>query len=109
MARFLFTAWPFAGHLYHQISIAHVLRDRGHECVFYSGKQAVELLEKQGFRCFPFRHVDEELISRTMFAMDGSSRHWTGLWRFTTVLRNWLLDPVEGQVKDMEELLAKWR
>lgn len=109
MAKFLLTAWPFTGHLYHQISIARALGDRGHECVFYTGKRAVPLLEEQAFRYFLFRHVDEELVWNSMFSLQDGARHWTGFRRFTSVLRKWLLDPVAGQVQDLEELLGQWR
>ena len=37
---FLFTLWPFTGHLLPQLRIALALRERGHEVAFYSGERA---------------------------------------------------------------------
>ena len=52
MATFLFTVWPFQGHVHPDIAIAHGLRERGHEAAFYTGCSARAALEVEGFRRF---------------------------------------------------------
>ncbi len=64
MARFLVTCWPFVGHLYPQISIAHALRDRGHDVAFYSHESTRPVVEGEGFKLFPFIHVDDQRYER---------------------------------------------
>ena len=34
MSRFLFTCWPFVGHVFPQMAIATALRRHGHEVLF---------------------------------------------------------------------------
>ena len=64
MARFLITCWPFVGHLYPQMSVAHALRDRGHDVAFYSHESTRAVVEGEGFTLFPFVHVDERRYER---------------------------------------------
>jgi UDP:flavonoid glycosyltransferase YjiC (YdhE family) len=59
--RFLFTLWPFTGHLLPQIAIAQALRERGHEVAFYSGEAVRHHVEGQGFTFFPFQRLDQEI------------------------------------------------
>ena len=74
MARFLITSWPFPGHIYPQIAIALALRERGHECAFYSGAKIAGVLESEGFRLFPFVKLDEDKVYETLFSPDRPSR-----------------------------------
>ena len=53
MARFLFTVWPFAGHLHPSIAIARALHTRGHEIAFYTGATVRSVVEGEGFQFFP--------------------------------------------------------
>jgi MGT family glycosyltransferase len=64
MARFLITCWPFVGHLYPQMSVAHALRDRGHEVAFYTHESTRSIVEGEGFMLFPFEHVDDQRYER---------------------------------------------
>ena len=63
MARFLFTVWPFAGHVHPAVAIAHALRARGHEIAFYTGTAVRPTVEGEGFHFFPFEKVDEEEVT----------------------------------------------
>jgi UDP:flavonoid glycosyltransferase YjiC (YdhE family) len=78
VGRFLFTVWPFLGHLRPNEAIACVLTERGHEAAFYTGGSVRALLETEGLHCFPFRQVDEARIQRAISALDGLSLQW---WR----------------------------
>jgi len=109
MAEFLFTVWPFAGHFYPNIAIAHALRERGHRALFYSGTQACRVAEDEGFTCFPFRHVDEQQLSRVMFSRQRGSLQRKGLLQLRATFRAWLLETIPQQVRDLEAVLARWR
>jgi len=109
MARFLFTVWPFTGHLLPSVAIAHALRERGHQPAFYTGARVSRFIEDEGFPRFPFRHVDEEQVYRTMFSRQHSLLQWEGLFRFNATFRRWLLETIPQQIKDLEPVLTDWR
>ncbi len=109
MARFLFTVWPFAGHFFPQIAVAHALRERGHECAFYTGTRACKVIEDEGFQCLPFKNIDEEQLYRIMFSQQRGSLQWRGLFKFKSTLRKWLLDTIPQQVQDLEAVFTNWR
>src|SRR4029077_16167506 len=77
-AKFLFTVWPFAGHVAPNVAIAPALAGRGHETAFYTGASIAASLEGEGFRCFPFRQVDEARVEAIVLALDAASLQW---WR----------------------------
>ena len=62
MARFLFTVWPFPGHVHPNVAIARALDVRGHASAFYTGGSIAHSLEDEGLRVFPFRAVDERVV-----------------------------------------------
>jgi UDP:flavonoid glycosyltransferase YjiC (YdhE family) len=108
-SRVLITLWPFTGHLLPQLSIAVALRERGHEVAFYSGESAREAIEREGFELFAFERVDEERAFATMRAMDtGDGRSRPGAGRLLTVMREWLVETIPGQVEDLRAVLARW-
>ena len=108
MAKFLFTAWPFSGHLHPNIAIAHALKSRGHDVAFYSGKTAASKIRNEGFGYYPFRKVDEEAVERVVFSQQHVPSLFRQPFRMIAVLREWLLDTVPDQVKDLENLLSRW-
>ena len=107
--RFLFTLWPFTGHLLPQIAIAQALRERGHEVAFYSGEAVRHHVEGQGFTFFPFQRVDQEIAFRTMRTVDtGDRRARPGGGRLMGLMRDWLVETVPDQVADLREVLDAW-
>lgn len=112
MARFLVTCWPFVGHLYPQMSVALLLRERGHEVAFYSHESARAVVEGEGFRLFPFVHVDEQRYERihTLEAEVPSSQP-----KVQTVsvamkaYRDMLADSIPEQVADLQPIIERWR
>jgi UDP:flavonoid glycosyltransferase YjiC (YdhE family) len=68
MARFLIAVWPFAGHIFPLIAVAHALTARGHAVAFYTGADQHHLVTSEGFEHFPFRHVDERRVHELLFA-----------------------------------------
>lgn len=109
MARFLFTVWPFHGHFYPDVAIAHALRERGHEVAFYTGTRAHRTLEDEGFRLFKFKRIDEAQLDHLMYFRSRLSLDWRRASQLSTTLRTWLLGTVPPQVADLEEVLAEFR
>lgn len=107
MARFLFTAWPFPGHLFPQVSIALALRSRGHDVAFYTGTRLQSVLETEGFTVFPFRAVDESLVWD--IAVTVQSRERLDLRLISRVCNEWLLGTVSAQVADLRQIMGDWQ
>jgi len=108
--RFLFTAWPFPGHLLPMLSIGIALRERGHDVAFYSGETARETIEQAGFELFAFERVSEEDVARTLRAVDGAGRRGRPEGtRMVGVLREWLVETIPDQVADLREAIAAWQ
>jgi UDP:flavonoid glycosyltransferase YjiC (YdhE family) len=112
MSRFLITCWPFVGHLYPQISVAHALRDRGHEVAFYSHESTRPVVEGEGFPLFPFVHVDERRYER-IHALEAevpvTQPKYQTLSVAMTAYRHMLADSIPEQVADLRPILSDWR
>ena len=112
MARFLVTCWPFVGHLYPQISVAHALRGRGHEVAFYTHGSTSSLVESEGFRLFPFVHVDEHRYER-IHALEAevpvTQPKRQTLSVAMTAYRDMLADSIPEQIADLQPILNDWR
>jgi MGT family glycosyltransferase len=113
VAKVLFTVWPFAGHVHPAIAIGHALRSRGHEVAFYTGDAVRSLVEAEGFRCYPFAHVNEK---RVIALASSEFPYRASIWQqlrhakqLQARFREWLLDTVPQQVEDLEEILTEWR
>ena len=106
MARFLFTVWPFAGHVHPSLAVAHALRARGHEVAFYTGSTVCSTVEGEGFRCFPFKEVNEERVCALASSeIPYCPSFWDRLRHARALqekFREWLLDTVPQQVEDIE-------
>jgi MGT family glycosyltransferase len=109
MAKFLFTVWPYPGHIHPNVAIARALGDRGHEVAFYTGGSMTEAVEGEGFRCFPFRQVDAARVEEIVLRLDALSLHWWKAASRKVLLREWLLGTVEGQLQDLAAVLRVWR
>jgi MGT family glycosyltransferase len=112
MSRFLITCWPFVGHLYPQIGVAHALRGRGHEVAFYSHDSTRPVVEGEGFRLFPFVHVDERRYER-IHALEAevpiTQPKYQTLSVAMTAYRHMLADSIPEQVADLRPVLSDWR
>lgn len=109
MARILFTTWPFPGHVLPHLAIAQALRERGNECVFYTGTRAFQILDKEGFRYFPFHGVDEEGLFHLLFGARQGYVDWKGMFTLPSLMRRWLLDTLRPQVTDLVAVLEEWK
>jgi UDP:flavonoid glycosyltransferase YjiC (YdhE family) len=107
--RFLFTVWPFTGHVLPQISIALALRERGHEIAFYSGAAVRPIVEEHPFTFFGFDSVDQERAFAGMRAVDtGNRRGRPGRGRLLPILRDWLVESIPAQVSDLRAVIDAW-
>lgn len=112
MARVLITCWPFVGHLYPQISMAHALRDRGHEVAFYTHESARPVVEGEGFTLFPFVNVDERRYERihTLEAqVPATQPKYQTLSVAMKAYRDMLADSIPEQVADLQPIIRAWR
>ena len=112
MSRFLFTIWPYPGHLHPAIAIARAVRARGHEVAFYTGASARRMIEGEGFSLFPFRKLDEQrvtdIVTREFPYIPSLLARVKNSRRTGAKFREWLLDTVPQQVDDITEVLAVW-
>ena len=95
MSRFLFTVWPFTGHLHPALAMAEELSSRGHEIAFYSGADVQALAVRAGYEYFPFRNIDEE--------------HSKSLLKAMSSIRNGAMSSISQQMADLELILATWQ
>jgi MGT family glycosyltransferase len=108
--RFLVTCWPFTGHVFPQMALAVALRARGHEVAFYTGASAVRIVEAEGFPVHPLCAVDEDAVFRCVRLLEtGTSggRMKPGLVRRT--FREWLVETIPAQLRDLEAVVTGWR
>jgi MGT family glycosyltransferase len=84
------------------MSVAHALRQRGHEIAFYTGAAVLDSVRKQGFPCFPFQAVDDARVDRAVRGL--TSRSWRpGRWR------ELMLGTVPEQLRDLEDVWKSWK
>jgi MGT family glycosyltransferase len=112
MSRFLVTCWPFVGHLYPQISVAHALRDRGHEVAVYSHESVRAIVEGEGFTLLPFERVDDrryERIHALEAAVPPTQPKYRTLSVAMTAYRDMLIGSIPEMVADLQPIIRRWR
>jgi len=112
MARFLVTCWPFVGHLYPQISVAHALRERGHDVAFYTHESARQVVEGERFTLFPFEHVDQRRYER-IHALEAEVPPTQPKYRTLSVAmeayRDMLAGSIPEMLADLQPIIRTWR
>src|SRR4051794_12085010 len=109
MARYLFTVWPFVGHINPFLGVAEAVRARGHEVAFYTSPRLRPMLEEEGFEAFPFRHVDEDPIWEVLQAAETrASLGWHAPGLLLRAFRDWLAGTVPDQVADVKAIVDEW-
>ncbi|HEY2428993.1 MAG TPA: glycosyltransferase [Acidimicrobiales bacterium] len=110
MSRYLMTVWPFVGHINPFVSVAEVLRDRGHEVAFYTSPKLRAQLEGMGFTLFPYERVEEDKIWAVIQAAETkASLGWHAPGLLLRAFRDWLAGTVPGQVADIGSIVDRWR
>lgn len=132
MSRYLFTVWPYTGHLNSCMSVAAALHARGHEIGFFTGRPAQSMIEDAGMSFFGFNHLARrlrELVDDTVppgevaapeeeYAFYNTliarySQSYQGITRiarsWTNMNREWLLGTVPQQIADLEPVLESWK
>jgi MGT family glycosyltransferase len=109
-ARFLFTCWPFTGHVFGQLGIATALRERGHQVAFYTGESARPTIEAAGFEVFGFRSVDEERAYDNVRRLESrDQRRPPNPLEVARAFMDWLVETIPAQMADLEPLIEDWR
>ena len=109
MAKFLFTVWPFPGHVHPNVAIAQALRERGHSVAFYTAGSLCASLQAENIQCFPFRKVDGNKVDALVLELDATSLQWWKVKHRTALLREWLLGTVDAQIEDLTTVIEDWR
>jgi UDP:flavonoid glycosyltransferase YjiC (YdhE family) len=110
MARFLLTVTPLAGHLIPFAAVGKALRARGHEVAFYTLDQVAPLLEREGFRVFPFERVEAARIRDAVIAAEAKApAGWGSPLTLMQILREWVAGTVPEQAADLRDLAGRWR
>src|SRR5262249_32910622 len=107
MARFLFTCWPFDGHVVGPMAGATAVRDPGHEVAFYTGESGRAAVEPEGFALFPFQRLREERAYENVRALEQRTR--TSGAQLLRTFRDWLVETIPDQVADLQPVLGDWR
>jgi MGT family glycosyltransferase len=108
MSKFLIAVWPFAGHYFPLVAVAHALRRRGHTVAFYTGAKAQPVVVGEGFTCFHFERIDEQRVDEIMFTRAAYTSRRQPL-QLQALLREWLLGTLPGQVADLTPILDTWQ
>jgi MGT family glycosyltransferase len=108
MSRFLFTVWPFTGHIHPNLAIAQELRNRGHQVAFYTGSRAQAAVERAGFGFFPLKQVDEANVERLVVSPEGIQSLGSKPVKMSRLWREWAIGTIPGQVRDVTEIVAAW-
>lgn len=111
MARFLFAAWPIAGHINPCMAVAHALRARGHDTAIYTGNTARIEIEESGCLFFPFQRVDAGALHAAEHPHAYSESVFERLRAVRDLkrgLRQWLVDTIPAQVMDLSDVLEEW-
>jgi|SRR5579862_1324807 len=109
MSRFLFTCWPFEGHVFPQMAIASALRRHGHEVAFYTGNEARRIIEPEGIPLFTFEAVDPSYYLDVQDSERRSDSRRQSLRIQHQALRRWLVESIPGQLADLKPIIADWR
>ncbi len=105
--RVLFTCWPFEGHVYPQMSMAHALRARGVEVAFFTAESQRELIEAEGFELFPFQRVGPAWQRVHEGARGtGGRREAVRLMRES---RDWVVGTIPDQIADIRDVVSQWQ
>ncbi len=109
MARFLFTVWPYVGHVHNSITVARELQRRGHEIGFYSGPRIGPLVEAERFCFFPFRALSQERVDHLVLGADGITAQQLNVFKLKALWKEFLLGTVPSQLADLGPILDRWQ
>jgi MGT family glycosyltransferase len=108
VARFLFTVWPFPGHIHPNIAVAHALHRLDNEVGFYTGSAARHSIEGEGFIYFPFQAIDEALVQNIVLSVDGIMAQRGHPFQLKSMWRDLLFGTVPSQLADLDAVLSRW-
>jgi MGT family glycosyltransferase len=91
------------------MSVARALRERGHEVAFYTGEAMRAATEREGFKLFRFRRVDESRWLRVHETESRARGRRESLRADYQAFREWFVETIPDQVADFEEIIREWR
>ncbi len=109
MSRFLFTCWPFEGHVFPQMAVATALRRHGHEVAFYTGPEAARFIEPEGIPIFPFEAVEASHYLRVHESERRTNSRGQSVRVQHEALRHWLVESIPGQLADLRPIIERWK
>lgn len=91
------------------MAIAQALKSRGHDVAVYSGGQVRKAFEREDFRFFPFKRVDEAGLKEMLLSERATLSPLLHPRRRVTILKSWLVDTLSDQIADQTEVLRAWQ
>lgn len=109
MTRFLMATIPVMGHVSPALPIVRELINCGHEVCWYTGQAFQTTVEATGARFAPIRSwIDYSDLTNVPLALMNQRDATQGVERLKFDLKNFFIDPVVGQVKDLAEILVEF-
>lgn len=91
------------------MSVATALRDRGNEVAFYTAEMARGIVEAEGLTLFPFRHIPSSRWERVQTREEQIGGRRQSLRVGHQAFRNWLVESIPEQVRDLQEVIDEWQ
>jgi MGT family glycosyltransferase len=111
VCRFLFTVWPFVGHVNPFLGVARALRERGHAVAVYTGGSARGRFESEGIEVFPFDRVSEDVLQEIIATIERTPttglRALGALGPLIRVFREYV-GTIAPQVADLRPIVERW-
>lgn len=107
MARFLIGTLPITGHVYPILPVARKLVERGHEVAWYAGERFRLKIERTGARWLPMKQA-RDFDDQDIEAAFPERAEYHGLARLKFDLLHVFGASIDGQMRDLEEILAKF-
>jgi MGT family glycosyltransferase len=107
MAKILIATVPLTGHVNPGLPLAKILVERGHEVVWYCGKNFIERIESTGAKFTPYKlakDYNDSTISKKHLGVTKIGALRQGIYYFKTVFYG----QMNLQSKDLEEIIASF-
>lgn len=123
-SRFLFTVWPYAGHVHPCLALAERLAARGHSVAFYTGASASSTIREAGFDFFAFQQTaaylgklvgkqpDDPTVFHALnerYTTVGETALGRKLSRVRALLSEMTAGSVPAQCADLRAVASAWR
>lgn len=107
MSRFLVATMPIPGHIAPIVPVVRQLVQVGHEVVWYGSSFFKDKIESTGARFYPIKSTLDYGDSDYNHHFAGRS-NFKGIDQLKFDYKHVFIDPIEGYLKDMEEILTRF-